>query len=497
MTNMHILSGIKAPKKTKFVFPPYEFDIRIGELQCSNQRVPLRPQAAEVLGLLLSKKGEVVSRKEIQQQLWGQTIVEFDQGLNFCIRQIRQALNDHAANPRFIETIPKKGYRFIASVTPQATRIRSLIAAGMAMLLVAIGTVGFINSRPPITALGIGSSVLGTEHSAARDAYIYGRTLLNEYATDLVPQSVKHFQKAIKIDPGYALAHAALAEAYLNPFGEQAISMPKARLVAQTALNLDPGLAIAHHTLGYIYWWGDWDWKTAEQTFRHASLIDKTWADPHRSLALLALAKGDISNAIHHMETSLELDPHSGLADAQAGWVFYLARQYQRAVDYCQFSLELSPDNQSAMTCLVLANYHMNNLPESVAIAEQILLVSGAENRLPLKGSGPMEKLQSFWRLELQRYHLTPVTVAGRHALLGNKQQAIHYLNKAYRQRSRKLFFISTHPQFDNIRDEPGYVELSAKIMNPLMPDETKQITTTDQPITYLANNAINSSEAG
>ncbi|MCI0488482.1 MAG: winged helix-turn-helix domain-containing protein, partial [Blastocatellia bacterium] len=87
-----------------------------GELIEAGQIVKLQAQPSKVLVFLVRRAGKLVTRAEIQQHVWGDNFVDFDQGLNFCIRQIRLALGDQAEAPQFIETIPRQGYRFIASV---------------------------------------------------------------------------------------------------------------------------------------------------------------------------------------------------------------------------------------------------------------------------------------------------------------------------------------------------------------------------------------------
>ncbi|MGH2897493.1 MAG: winged helix-turn-helix domain-containing protein, partial [Solirubrobacteraceae bacterium] len=98
-------------------FGIYELDPRSGELRRDGTPVRLPPQPFRVLFLLAGRRGEVVTREEIRQELWGNdTFVDFDGGLNFCINQIRRALRDSAESPRFVHTLPRRGYRFLASV---------------------------------------------------------------------------------------------------------------------------------------------------------------------------------------------------------------------------------------------------------------------------------------------------------------------------------------------------------------------------------------------
>ena len=98
-------------------FDRFTFDMETGELRKGDSPIKLHPQPAQLLQLLVSRAGEIVVREEIQKALWpDDTFVDYAASINSCIRQIRTALEDDAEKPRFIETIPKRGYRFIAPV---------------------------------------------------------------------------------------------------------------------------------------------------------------------------------------------------------------------------------------------------------------------------------------------------------------------------------------------------------------------------------------------
>ena len=98
-------------------FGPFELKLHSAELRREGQTIKLAPQPFKVLVLLAESSGRMVTRKELQEKVWGtDTFVDFDKGLNLCIAQIRDALGDDAQSPRFIETLPRRGYRFIASV---------------------------------------------------------------------------------------------------------------------------------------------------------------------------------------------------------------------------------------------------------------------------------------------------------------------------------------------------------------------------------------------
>ena len=113
-------------------FDVVEFDSETGELLRSGRRVRLRPQPAKVLQHLLEHDGELVSRGELQRNLWPEgTFVHFDYGLNSCLKQIRKALGDRGTRPGYVETLVKRGVRFVAPVIRGDTR--QATSRGLAM----------------------------------------------------------------------------------------------------------------------------------------------------------------------------------------------------------------------------------------------------------------------------------------------------------------------------------------------------------------------------
>lgn len=152
------------PAAHRLRFEGFVFDLAAGELWRGAERVKLQRQPATVLALLLRRPGEIVSREEIREALWGaETHVDFDQGINWCIRQLRKVLEDSALEPRFIETSARQGYRFIAAVSPAFVdqdapsrsprrRMRALPALAAALILM-VGLLWHGSPRPSRTLL--------------------------------------------------------------------------------------------------------------------------------------------------------------------------------------------------------------------------------------------------------------------------------------------------------------------------------------------------------
>jgi DNA-binding winged helix-turn-helix (wHTH) protein/TolB-like protein len=145
-------------------FGAFEFDSDTGELRKNSRAVALEPQPAKALALLVARAGEVVGREELRDAVWGSdTHVDFDRGIAYCLSQIRAALGDSGDNPRFVQTIPKRGFKFIAPVAPVAPVAPAAPAAPaktfnnwvtvplvIAMLAASIGMMYESFSAPPI-----------------------------------------------------------------------------------------------------------------------------------------------------------------------------------------------------------------------------------------------------------------------------------------------------------------------------------------------------------
>jgi DNA-binding winged helix-turn-helix (wHTH) protein len=148
-------------RPARLVFGGFELDLRTQELWRHGTRVPLQPKPFQVLTLLLEHPGEIVTRERLHRALWSGAIeVDFNQGLGYCISHLRRALGDDARHPRFIATLPRRGFRFVATVTQPELPARSTPAPS------AIAVV------PPPRA-GLGARVTGLFRRLARWA---GRT---------------------------------------------------------------------------------------------------------------------------------------------------------------------------------------------------------------------------------------------------------------------------------------------------------------------------------
>jgi DNA-binding winged helix-turn-helix (wHTH) protein len=133
-------------------FGDFRFVPHTGELTANGAAIPLEYQPAVVLATLLASPGRLVTRAELAAAIWTNgTHVNFDDGLNYCIRQIRAALGDDPKSPRFIETVPRRGYRFVAPVVVHAQRQSDVWwprLAAAAVLVTLVGLTALAEARP-------------------------------------------------------------------------------------------------------------------------------------------------------------------------------------------------------------------------------------------------------------------------------------------------------------------------------------------------------------
>ena len=245
-----------------------------GELLNAKTRLRLRPQQALVLDELLAHPGELVTREQLIARLWPNGVVDFSTGLNSAVRGLRAALGDHAETPRYIETIPRRGYRFIGTVNTRGSagvstldisapaavptrwhRRRWPVAAALLLVLTTMATAHWPQPMDRRAAPGTPSV---SANAQAQERYLRARHFFQRRTPGDVERARQYFTEALEIDPGFARAWAGLASACWIDTIEGRLppehGLSKVRQAAEKALTLDPGLAEAHARLAFYRW---------------------------------------------------------------------------------------------------------------------------------------------------------------------------------------------------------------------------------------------------
>jgi len=302
---------------------------------------------------------------------------------------------------------------------------------------------------------------------AYRD-YLKGRYYCNKMSPDALRKSVGCFEQAIEKDSRYALAHAGLADAYnlfaffgLRPAKEV---MPLAKEAALRALELDETLAEAHVTLGSIRDIYDWDWSAGEQEFQRALELSPSYPAAHHGYADHLAALGRTQEALSEIFKAQELDTLSLVYSMEIAWNWFMAREYDRALEQSLKTLEMEPLFTPAQHTLGLAYEQMGKPEEAIAAFQRALTGSGG-NPVPLaamahaystagRRSEATEKLNELRQLAREAY-VPPYWLALPHAGLGEKDAAFEWLERAYEQRDVWLVWLKREPRFDVLRSDP------------------------------------------
>ena len=201
-----------------------------------------------------------------------------------------------------------------------------------------------------------------TEDVEAYNLYLKGRYFWNKRTKEGLEKGIDYFKEAIARDPDLALAHAGLADAYTVRAVYEGIPIsevrPRAEEAALKALPIDPTLAEAHIALGSVRVL-DQDFSAARRDFRRATEVNPGDGRGHHLYAVTLSVAGRLDEAMAEIQLAIELDPLGFTANKDAGWIFYNARQHDRAIEYFRNAREINPDFPTSRRCLGKTYLHM------------------------------------------------------------------------------------------------------------------------------------------
>ncbi len=638
--------------RRRYRFGVFQLDTLSGELYKHGMRIKLQDQPCQLLTVLLERVGEVVTREELRQRLWDHdTYVDFDHSLNISINKLRDALGDSAANPRFIETLPRKGYRFLAAVSVEevsdnrtpaaATPVTAVATADVAvpsssgvynqqisssrrsapwlgiaaLVLVAVtiggyfwwkqetatrgirtgrimlavlpfedltgdkgndffvaglhdeliaqlgrlhpsrlgviartssaqyagahksidqigrelhvdyvldGTIRSVSGKFRITAEliqvsdqthlwvetyepGMGdilmlqedvarrvSQVLSmeflpdtiqkmeqntTENAEAHEAYLRGRFLWSQETHKSLEEAVTEFQKAVRLDPKYALAYVGLADTYnvLGGYGfippEEA--WPKGKAAAAKALDLAPNSSDAYGTMAFAAFYYDWNWSETEELFRKALSINPNNQVAHEFYASYLHAMGRLDEADKQIRIAQDLDPLAGWVRDDKGWILLSRHRPEEAAVEFQKAIELNPGFPAAHLSLAVAYLRMKQYDKALREVAEAERLGGSPTRvLEVRGSiqalsgdiAGAEATAETLKSGKISGRMSPYSVALIYAALGRKSEALDWLDKAFQEKDTWTVWTKILVEWDSLRDEPRFKELQRNL---------------------------------
>jgi tetratricopeptide (TPR) repeat protein len=323
----------------------------------------------------------------------------------------------------------------------------------------------------------------------AHDEYLRGRSVLSggpghlsklaskrQYTEQDIQTAIAYFKSAIDKDPAYAQAYAGLADAYIhwgNPSwggGSPKKSLSDAKEAATTALKLDPSLPEGHFSLAQTLQY-DWNWPEAEKEYNLALKLNPNYVNAHLEYGRFVQALGRNDEALTEMHYADELDPFDiGVKETEA-WVTYASRQYDLALK--QFE-NLGDDDGLIETYREKGMY-----PEALAAHERWTATDPSESRDPY----PLAVLASIYGLQGRNDEAAPLIEelkeTARHRYvsgflfaeayvgLGQRDQAITWLERAYEEHDQWMVFANSYPELDPLRSEPRFQALLRRMHFP------------------------------
>jgi TolB-like protein/Tfp pilus assembly protein PilF len=310
----------------------------------------------------------------------------------------------------------------------------------------------------------------------AYQAYLKGN-YLNRGTDEQRRKAKQYFEQAVSIDPSYAPAYAGMADYYWGAPGvDSRVAMPKAKQYALKALDLDPNLAHAHTALAAVRFYGDWDWAAAEKEFKRALELNPSDAEAHRRYSVYLSALGRGEEALAEIRRAQQLDPLSTLTQVDVGWMFYFARQYDQAVEQCRRALELDPNSDNSYDCLGSGYLAKGRYEQAIAAFQRALSLSGGDpdhlvglaRAYALAGrKAEARKVLRELRQLSEGAYVPPYYLAAVHVALGENEQALTWLEKAYRERDTYLPWLKVDEALDPLRADPRFHELLSRLRLP------------------------------
>ena len=562
--------------------PAYYFDdvlVQPGNFRVvkSGETKTLEPRAFDLLIYLIEHRGRVIEKQELFEHVWKELFVT-DNALSQEIKNIRHAIGDKADLPRYIETVPKHGYRFIAEVAEQrnanatsAPSIAVLPFANLSIdqeneyfcdglteelinaltkvknLRVVARTSAFSLRHQELDVIEIGQRLnvktllegsvqkagnrlriltqlidatdgyhlwserfdrqmddvfaiqdeialaivdklkiklfadekmalvkRYTENLDAYHLYLKGRYFWNKrFVPAAMQQAIKYFQQAIKTDPSYALAYTGLADCHnllgLWQFRAPNDVFPVARAAAYKALELDDKLGEAHTSLAFMKMLYEWDWPAAEREFKEAIELNPSYAPSHLWYAHYLSAMTRFDEAIAEVHQAQDLDPLSLSINANVGLVLYWAREYVRAVEQLEKTIELDPNFGLSYFYLGFPLVEEHRYEEAVAAFQKAVETTGG---MPLAvidlgwaygRAGEKAKAKKVLHEVEARFntqYIPASALAWTYLGLSERDKVFECLNGAYKERNPVLTWLNIYPEFETLRSDPRLQDL-------------------------------------
>lgn len=459
-------------------FDGWTVDRVSSEISRDGRKARLPQQALRILIELTDRPGEVVTREHLVKALWPQGVVDFDNGLNVAVRKLRVALDDVGDTPRYVETLPRVGYRFVGklgaappSAAIESTPVRSvrrmwLLLASAVVALIAGLSIFWVSDR--------GAS--GTRHvpsARAQELYVEGMHQRSRRDVDATALALAKLEEAIKEDPEYAEAWAGysrtLSGAVVRQLTTPAEGLPKARAAAERALMLDPEVADAHVTLLHIHMDFDKDFATATRDVEQARQLGLNTASFWHYSAMWHAQQGRVEEGLADMRRARALEPMTLLLSSNYALILFNARRYDEVIALMTPIIEANPGFDSGRSVLARALTATGRFHDALAqlqARKEVGAWQGDLGVLHAKMGRREDALREIARLELlqsrgfgESYELATIQ-----ATLGQLDPGCESLARALTDGSFLVNWMKLDPRMDPLRGRKCFTDVEKQL---------------------------------
>jgi tetratricopeptide (TPR) repeat protein len=314
----------------------------------------------------------------------------------------------------------------------------------------------------------------------AHELYLRGRFAFTRAADEqAIRKAIELFQKALTFDPSNAPAYAGLADAYqalTDYYVAPKEVMPQARAAAERALELDETLAEAHNSLAYENFIFEWDFPLAEKEVRRALELNPSYAPAHDTYAAYLTAMGRFEEADRESRRAAELDPFSVIIAINRSWYLTAARRYAEAIEVVRKTVDLEPGCGQCFAQLSVALACNGEYAAAIESGRKgvqldssplVLAFLGTSYALAGREVETRRVIAQLKEISKSRF-LCPYEIGVAYLHLGEKDEALRWLEKGYEERSYCMIWLKTDPRLDPLRSDPRLTDLMRRIGLPV-----------------------------
>ncbi len=496
-----------------FRFDSFLLDVAERQLSRADTPVPLTPKAFDVLAYLVAHSGHLVLKDDLMQAVWPDAFVD-EINIPRTIHTIRRALGEDDNGNKFIETVPTKGYRFVADVMKvsgnssssqliepafqderptlattngaayeilaadskggsEKAKIKqrswhksALIPAAVFLVIVSVAGFFLFGGYGPIKS-AVKKVTPETFSGEALQNYTQGRSLVERRHKGDYEKALEMFERAIELDPHYANAYAGKADVKVVLFWGSSSheDISQARTAARKAIELDESNSYAHSVLCRILTTYDWNHEEAERECRKAVELDPNDHEAQKEFAFLLRSLGRESEALEAIDKAVAIAPTS-FNKRSRGLILYQSRRYDDAIAQLEQVEQTDPQYKETRRWLIRS--HEMKKDYLRALESYLSLLQQSDTPPEAIASVKTAFGQNGWpavlRTMIDSPHMRTLFKAGTLAQLGENDRAFETLDEMFNRKAILLITIGQEPTLDPLRNDPRFDDLLNRI---------------------------------